>query len=84
MEEGVRAINQSYVLDGKPFESKFELLSDGREVAETYGGRQVLSSLRWDGDALAVTGEHGAAARVTCANLRDASAPRWRWHDLHC
>ena len=43
------------VLDGKPFESKFELLSDGREVAETYRGRQVLSSLRWDGDALVVT-----------------------------
>jgi len=42
------------VLDGKPFEAKFELLSDGREVAETYRGRQVVSSLRWE-DALVVT-----------------------------
>jgi hypothetical protein len=40
------------VLDGKPFDSKFELLSDGREVAETNGGRRTVSSLRWDGDAL--------------------------------
>jgi len=40
------------VLDGKPFDSKFELLSDGREVAETSGGRRTVSSLRWDGDAL--------------------------------
>ena len=40
------------VLDGKPFESKFELLSDSREVAATDGGRRIVSSLRWDGDAL--------------------------------
>ncbi len=40
------------VLDGKPFESKFEMLSDGREIAATNGGRRIVSSLRWDGDAL--------------------------------
>jgi hypothetical protein len=40
------------VFSDKPVESKFELLSDGREVATTAGGQQVVSSLRWDGDAL--------------------------------
>jgi hypothetical protein len=43
------------VLAGKPFESKFELLSDGREVTETDQGRRTVSSLRWDGDALVAT-----------------------------
>src|SRR5206468_6729641 len=38
-----------------PFDAKFELLSDGREVAETDRGRRTVSSLRWDGDALVVT-----------------------------
>jgi len=43
------------VLDGKPFESKFELLSDGREVATTDGrGRRTVSTLRWDAEALVV------------------------------
>ena len=42
-------------LDGKPFDSKFELLSDGREVVETHGERRTVSSLRWDGDALVAT-----------------------------
>ncbi len=40
------------VLDGKPFESNFEMLSNSREVAATDGGRRIVSSLRWDGDAL--------------------------------
>jgi len=43
---------QTIVLDGKPFESNFELLSDGREVVADAGGRRIVSSLRWDGDAL--------------------------------
>ena len=43
------------VLDGKPFETKYELLSDGREVVGTGGGRRVVSRLRWDGDALVAT-----------------------------
>jgi hypothetical protein len=48
--------HQTIVLDGKPFESKFELLSDGREVATPLDrGRRIVSSLRWDGDALVVT-----------------------------
>jgi hypothetical protein len=46
---------QTIVLDGKPFESKFELLSDGREVVADGGGRRIVSALRWDGDALVVT-----------------------------
>ena len=44
--------HQTIVLDGKPFESKFDLLSDGREVLTDAGGRRIVSSLRWDGDAL--------------------------------
>jgi hypothetical protein len=44
--------HQTIVLDGKPFESKFDLLSDGREVLTDAGGRRIASSLRWDGDAL--------------------------------
>jgi hypothetical protein len=43
------------VLDGKPFETKYELLTDGREVASTEGGRRTGSGLRWDGDALVAT-----------------------------
>ncbi len=46
---------QTIVLDGKPFESRFELLSDGREVVADAGGRRIVSTLRWDGDALEVT-----------------------------
>ena len=40
------------VLDGKPFETKYELLSDGRETVTTHNGRRIASSLRWDRDAL--------------------------------
>jgi hypothetical protein len=46
---------QTVVLDGKPFESKFELLTDGREVVTDGGGRRIVSTLRWDGDALVFT-----------------------------
>jgi hypothetical protein len=59
--------HQTIVLDGKPFESKFELLSDGREIATTDDrGRRTVSTLRWDGDALVVTWRiQGSAAEVT-------------------
>jgi hypothetical protein len=40
------------VLDGKLVETKFEMLSDGRETVATAQGRRTTSSLRWDGDAL--------------------------------
>ncbi len=43
------------VLDGKPFETRYELLSDGREIVGTEQGRRIVSSLRWDGDALVAT-----------------------------
>ena len=36
--------HQTIVLDGKPFESNFELLSDGREVATDAGGRRIVST----------------------------------------
>jgi hypothetical protein len=49
------AAQMTIVLAGKPFDSKFELLSDGREVTDTYRGRPIVSTLRWDGDALVVT-----------------------------
>jgi hypothetical protein len=47
--------HQAIVLDGKPFESNFELLSNGREVVVDAGGRRFASTLRWDGDALVFT-----------------------------
>jgi hypothetical protein len=58
--------HQTIVLDGKPFESNFELLSDGREVVTDAGGRRIVSTLRWDGDALVVTWRiHGPDGEVT-------------------
>lgn len=42
------------VFEGGPVESRFELLSDGREVvARDARGQQITSRLGWDGDALA-------------------------------
>ncbi len=43
------------VLDGKPVETKYELLSDGREIVASEQGHRSVSSLRWDGDALVGT-----------------------------
>jgi hypothetical protein len=43
------------VLDGKPVETKYEMLSDGPETVATAQGRRTASSLRWDGDALLAT-----------------------------
>jgi hypothetical protein len=43
------------VFDGKPFETKYEMLSDGRETVATEHGRRTASSLRWDGHALVAT-----------------------------
>ncbi len=60
--------DQTIVLDGKPFESKFDLLSDGREVVTDAGGRRIVSTLRWDGDALVVTWRiHGRDSEMTIA-----------------
>src|SRR5206468_4216172 len=47
--------HMTIVLDGKPFETKYEMLSDGREAVATEQGRRTASSLRWDGDALVAT-----------------------------
>jgi hypothetical protein len=47
--------HQTIVLAGKPIESKFDLLSDGRDVVTDAGGRRIVSTLRWDGDALVAT-----------------------------
>ena len=43
------------VFDDKPVETKYELLTDGREVAGTHGERRIVSCLSWDGDALVAT-----------------------------
>jgi hypothetical protein len=57
---------QTIVLDGKPLDSKFELLTDGRETVTDAGGRRVVSILLWDGDALVVTWRvHGSDGEVT-------------------
>jgi hypothetical protein len=63
--------HQIIVLDGKPFESKFELLSDGREVATTDDrGRRTLSTLRWDADALVVTWRIQGSTTETTISFR--------------
>jgi hypothetical protein len=60
------AAHQAIVLDGKPFESKFDLLSDGREVVTDGGGRRIASTLRWDGDALVAAWRiHGPDGEMT-------------------
>ena len=40
------------VMDGKPFDTKYELLTDGHELGGTESGARISSCLRWDGDAL--------------------------------
>ena len=58
--------HQIIVLDGKPFDSKFDLLSDGREVVTDGGGRRIVSTLRWTGDALVGTWRiHGPDGEMT-------------------
>jgi hypothetical protein len=47
--------HMTIVFDGKPFETKYELLSDGREIVGSERGRRTRSALRWDGDALVFT-----------------------------
>jgi hypothetical protein len=47
--------HMTIVLDGKPFETKYELLSDGREIVGTEQGRRIVSRLRWDGNTLVAT-----------------------------
>ena len=60
--------HQTIVLDGKPFESHFDLLSDGREVVTDAGGRRIVSTLRWDADVLVFTSRiHSPDAEVTIA-----------------
>jgi hypothetical protein len=48
------------VMNDEPVETKFELLSDDRERAATDGERRIVSSLRWDGNALVATWRIGA------------------------
>ena len=59
--------NQTIVLYGRPVESKFDLLSDGRDVTTTDDrGRQIVSNLRWDGDALVASWRiQGATNQLT-------------------
>jgi hypothetical protein len=47
---------QTMVADLTPIEYAYELLSDGREVTGVQQGRSIVSSLRWDGEALVFTG----------------------------
>ena len=47
--------HMTIVLDGKPVETKYEMLSDARDSVTSAHGRRIVSSLRWDGDALVAT-----------------------------
>jgi len=54
------------VADTTPFGSAFELTTDGREVSASQGGRESVSSLRWDGDVLVFASRiHSAASDLT-------------------
>lgn len=44
-----------FVTGSNPLKYDFELLSDGHELVSTAQGGRTVSSLRWDGDALALT-----------------------------
>lgn len=66
------------VLDGKPFETKYEMLSDGRETVATEHGRRTVSSLRWNGDALVVT------SRVEIPNGEMTISFRYELEDGGC
>ena len=43
------------VLSGKPIEKTFEMQADGREVAGNHEGTDIVSVLRWEGEALVAT-----------------------------
>jgi hypothetical protein len=47
--------HMTIVLDGKPFDTNYEMLTDGRETVATGQGRRTASSLRWDANALVAT-----------------------------
>jgi len=67
--------HQTIVLDGKPFESNFELLSDGREVVTEARGRRIGSTLRWDGETLVFT------SRIDGPNLQMTLSFRYELQD---
>ena len=67
--------HQTIVLDGKPFESNFELLSDGREVVTEARGRRIGSTLRWDGETLVFT------SRIDGPNLQMTVSFRYELQD---
>jgi hypothetical protein len=45
----------AFVTGSNPIEYEYELRSDGREVVGTQQGARIVSSLRWEGNALVVT-----------------------------
>jgi hypothetical protein len=45
-------VHLTLVVDGKPFETVLERLTDGRDITESRQGRPSISSVRWDGEAL--------------------------------
>jgi hypothetical protein len=52
--------------ENAPFEAAFELETNGREVAASQQGRESVTSLRWDGDALVFVGRtHSANSDLT-------------------
>jgi hypothetical protein len=58
------------VMDGKPVETKYELPSDGLERAGTEAWGRMVSSLRWDGDALVATWRIEASNGETTISFR--------------
>jgi molybdate transport system substrate-binding protein len=69
-------VHLTMVGDGKPFETAFDAVSDGREVTRTQQGRTTVSSMRWDGDALVFVWD------TTSPNAAGSLSGRFRYEIL--
>lgn len=67
--------HMTIVFDGKPVDTRYEMLADGRETVATTQGRRTVSSLRWDRDALVAT------SRVEILSGEITVAFRYELHD---
>jgi hypothetical protein len=67
--------HMTIVMDGKPVETKYELQTHGRELAGTEAWGRMVSSLRWDGDALVATW------RIEAPNGEVTISFRYELHD---
>ena len=63
-------VHLTLVVDGKPFETVVERVTDGREVSTVRGGRETVSSAKWDGEALLFTSRSQGAGCEGTLSIR--------------